>query len=312
MNQILFIQEKNRISLKDTKKIVLFFAVSIIVFGLIIIIQGALGVHSVNEMKTSAIKNAGKTQIELVQTDDGNVQITVNSQVAISEVMYYWNSEASQTLPQENRGRMNIQEMVTIPAGENVLTVKTIDVNGGEAIKTQTFTLNVDKPVINLMVGGTTLNIIVESKVDLSYVTYKWNSEQEQKIDMLTFQDKAKFEKEIEIPKGQNKLLITAVDIYGNKSEKSQEVKGVPVTIKPVIQGKYIFFEATADESIKQVEFQFNGQNYIIGSDVIKGQKRVTYRIELQQGWNYLKITVTTSSGVKSNPQVWKYEYKPQ
>ena len=134
----------------------------------------------------------------------------------------------------------------------------------------------------------------------------------EQKIDMLTFQDKAKFEKEIEIPKGQNKLLITAVDIYGNKSEKSQEVKGVPVTIKPVIQGNYIFFEATADESIKQVEFQFNGQNYIIGSDVIKGQKRVTYRIELQQGWNYLKITVTTSSGVKSNPQVWKYEYKPQ
>ena len=83
-----------------------------------------------------------------------------------------------------------------MPVGQNTLIVKTIDVNSNEETKQDTFTLNVDKPEINLSLVGSNLKITVNSKVDLSYITYKWNTNDEQKIDMLTFEDKTKFEKE--------------------------------------------------------------------------------------------------------------------
>ena len=198
MNQILFIQEKRRMNPQDTKNIVLVFAISIIIFGLIMFIEGIYGVHIYNENKIIAQNQEEKTQIQLSQTNDGNILITVESQTAISELIYFWNSDASQTISQN--GRTTIQETITMPVGENTLTVKTIDANGDEKIEQDTFILNVDKPVITLSsVVGNNLKISVESKVEISYVTYKWNSEQEQKFDMLTFADKTKFEKQIPI-----------------------------------------------------------------------------------------------------------------
>ncbi len=307
MNQILFVQDKRRNNPTDTKKIVLFFAVTVIIFGLILFGQGVYGVYK-NHADQPGKKEEETTQIGLTQTQTGEVSITVESKTPISELIYYWNSDASQTI--SGNGRTTLQETVTMPVGQNTLTVKTIDINGKEKRKQETFTLNVDKPEISLSLVGSNLKIIVNSKADLSYVTYKWNSESEEKIDMLTYEDKTVFEKEIEIPKGQNTLFVTAVDIHDNQSEKSQEIKGVTKPkSRPVIQGEYIFFEVVADENISLVEFTFNGQDYRIGPEVIGESQRVTYRMKLVSGMNYLKIKTTTVSGIVGE-DIWKYEYK--
>ncbi len=310
MNQILFVQDKHRTNPEDTKKIVLFFAISIIVFGLILLGQGAYGAYT--NYRNKLLKeniSSEETQIGLSQTDDGNVLITVESQNAISELIYYWNSEASQTISEN--GKMVIQETITMPVGENTLTVKTIDMNGNQTTKQETFTLNVDKPIINLSLLGDKIKITVNSKVDLSYITYKWNSENEEKIDMLTYEDKTNIEKEVDIPIGQNTLLVTAVDIYENKAEKSQEIKGVTKPkSKPIIQGNYIFFEVTADENIEKVEFWLNDKPYIINSDVIGESNKAKYRLELNKGMNYLKIKTTTVSGIIGE-DLWTYNYQP-
>ncbi len=311
MNQILFVQNKKGNNPEDTKKIVLFFALAIIVFGLILFGQGVYGAYKNNENKTIKEKEEKTTQISFSQTDSGELLITVESKTAISELIYNWNSDASQTI--SGNGQTSMQETITIPVGQNTLTVKTIDVNGNQTTKQDTFTLNVDKPEIALSLVGNNIKITVNSKVDLSYVTYKWNSDEEQKIDMLTYEDKTVFEKEIEIPVGTNTLLVTAVDIYENKSEKSQEIKGVTKPkSSPVIQGEYIFFVVTADENISQVDFTFNGKAYTIKKEVIESSgdpKRVTYRMKLEDGMNYLTIKTTTESGVIGE-DVWKYEYK--
>lgn len=308
MNQILFVEDKKRNNPEDTKKIVLFFAVIIIIFGLTLFGEGIYGVYQNNK---NVKEETETTQIELSQTSSGDVLITVESQTAISELIYNWNSDASQTI--SGNGNTTMQETVTMPVGENTLTVKTIDVNGKQTTKQDTFTLNVDKPVVSLSLVGNNIKITVNSKADLSYITYRWNSEEEQKIDMLTYEDKTVFEKEIEIPVGTNTLLVTAVDTYENKSEKSQEIKGVTKPkSSPVIQGEYIFFVVTADENISQVDFVFNGKNYTIKKEVIESSgnaKRVTYRMKLEEGMNYLKIKTTTESGI-TGEDVWKYEYK--
>lgn len=307
MNQILFVQDKRKSNPADTKKIVLFFAVTMIIFGLILFGQGVYGTYKSYADKPSKKENED-TQIELAQTEAGDVSITIESKIQIADIIYYWNSDASQTI--SGNGRTSIQENITMPVGQNTLTVKTIDADGNEKTKQETFTLNIDKPEIALSLVGNNIKITVNSKVDLSYITYKWNAEEEQKMDMVTYEDKTKFEKELEIPIGQNTLLVTAVDNLGNKSEKSQEIKGVTKPkSKPVIQGENIFFEVTADEKITLVEFQFNGKNYRIGPEVIGDSKRVTYRMTLVPGMNYLKIKTTTESGAIGE-DLWKYEYK--
>lgn len=313
MNQILFVQDKRKSNLEDTKNIVLFFAVSIIIFGIILLGQGVYGVYKGLYKEPKGINTQyDSTDIQLIQNDSGEVVITVNSQVGISELIYNWNSEASQTI--SGNGNMQLQETVTMPAGENTLTVKTIDINGKQKTETQTFKLDVEKPEISLSVLGNNIKITVNSKVDLSYVTYKWNSDPEEKMDMVTYMDKTKFEKEIEIPKGQNTLVITAVDIYENKSEKSQEIKGVekPVFEKPKIEDNKITFTVTADEDFKEILISFNGKNYKITEEIIKNSqnpKKVSYTFEMITGVNNLRVRAITQNNA-TEEKAWKYEYR--
>lgn len=310
MNQILFTQDKRNSNSQDTKKIVLFFAVSLIIFGLIIFGQGVYGI--VKKDSTQVNKDDETTTISLQQNNSGEVIINVNSQTIISELIYYWNSEASQTI--SGNGNTTMQQIITMPAGQNTLTVKTIDVNGKQKTETQTFKLDVDKPNISLSVIGNKIKIAVDSKADLAYVTYKWNNEQEKKMDMTTFEDKTKFETEIEIPKGKNTLMITAVDIYENKSEKSQEINGIskPV-IEPTINEPYITFTVTSEEDdIKTIEFVYNGKNYKITEDAIKksqNAKKVSYKLTLEKGKNTLIVKATTQNGGTAQ-EGWTYEKK--
>ena len=310
MNQILFTQDKRNSNSQDTKKIVLFFAVSLIIFGFILFGQGVYGI--VKKDSTQVNKDDETTTISLQQNNSGEVIINVNSQTIISELIYYWNSEASQTI--SGNGNTTMQQIITMPAGQNTLTVKTIDVNGKQKTETQTFKLDVDKPNISLSVIGNKIKIAVDSKADLAYITYKWNNEQEKKMDMTTFEDKTKFETEIEIPKGKNTLMITAVDIYENKSEKSQEINGIskPV-IEPTINEPYITFTVTSeDDDIKTIEFFYNGKNYKITEDAIKksqNAKKVSYKLTLEKGKNTLIVKATTQNGGIAQ-EGWTYEKK--
>ena len=310
MNQILFTQDKRNSNSQDTKKIVLFFSVSLIIFGFILFGQGVYGI--VKKDSTQVNKDDETTTISLQQNNSGEVIINVNSQTIISELIYYWNSEASQTI--SGNGNTTMQQIITMPAGQNTLTVKTIDVNGKQKTETQTFKLDVDKPNISLSVIGNKIKIAVDSKADLAYITYKWNNEQEKKMDMTTFEDKTKFETEIEIQKGKNTLMITAVDIYENKSEKSQEINGIskPV-IEPTINEPYITFTVTSEEDdIKTIEFFYNGKNYKITEDAIKksqNAKKVSYKLTLEKGKNTLIVKATTQNGGTAQ-EGWTYEKK--
>ena len=323
MNQILQVQETRRNSNPvDTKKIVLFFAVCLIIFGLILLGQGAYTVYQNKQnekVQPSTPPGSGSVQepeyiaptVTLTKTEDNKLIINVDSQNAISHIIYNWNSDVSTTL--DETGKTNIEEIIDIPVGENILNISVIDSNGIETKEQETFVIEQSKPVIELSVVGNNIKITVNSESELSYVTYKWNSETEVKDDMKTYENKSKFEKQLEIPKGQNTLKIVAVDKNENKTEKSQEIKGVAKLKNPTVnvEGEYIFFTFEAEENMKTVEFIFNGQNFLMNTDTFGTTKVVKYRVKMVNGWNYLKLIGTTESGVK-NETVWKYEYKPQ
>ena len=325
MNQILQVQEnkkrKNSSSI-DTKKIVLFFAICLIIFGVVMLGQGIYFVYQkkVNEKVTPPVsEDTGNVEeehryipptINLTKTEDNKVILNVESEIAISYIIYDWNGESSQTI--DETGKTNIEEIIDIPAGENILNISVIDSTGQETKKTETYIVEISKPVIELSVVGNNIKITVTSKVELSYVTYKWNLEEEKKQDMLTFEDRKKFEKEIEIPKGQNTLKIIAVDINNNSTEKSQEIKGV-VKAKTTTKasGEYLYFTVTAEENIKTVEFEFNGKKQLMDTTTFGETTIVNYRKKMISGWNYLKVISTTQSGVE-DITYWKFEYNPE
>ena len=250
--------------------------------------------------------------IVMAQTEENKLKINIDSQIAISHIIYSWNNDVSVTL--DELGKTSIEELIDIPIGENIIQLSVIDSNGKETKQEGQFVIEqAKKPIIDLSVVGNNIKITVTSEVELSQVTYKWNSQEEQKHDMITFENRKKFEKELEIPKGQNTLKITAIDTNGNTTEKSQEIKGVAKLKDPkvVVSGEYITFTFTAEENMKKVEFVFNGQTFIMDSSTFGTTKTVKYRKKLVNGWNYLKLIGTTVSDAQ-NTTIWKYEYKPQ
>lgn len=320
MNQILQVDGDKKSSAIDTKKIVLFFAVCIIVFGIIFSIVGVYTAHknkSNEKVTPSTPEGSGSTQnpeyvptITLAQNEDNKLIIKIESQIAISHIIYNWNSEASQTI--EETGKTSIEEIIEIPMGENIFNLSVIDSDGKETKKQETYIIESPKPVIELSVIGNDIKISVTSETELSYITYRWNLETEKKEDMLTYENKMQFEKQIEIPKGQNTLKIVAVDINGIQVEKSQEIKGVTkAKTTTVIRDGYIHFTVIGEDKIKLVEFEFNGQSFVMNEETFGQTNVVNYKIKLIDGMNYLKIISTTENGAQDT-SLWKYEYKTQ
>ena len=134
MNQILQVQENRKTSNPvDTKKIVLFFAVCIIIFGLFFVGQGAYVAYKnkQNEKVTPQEQEPGTSveepeylppTITLTKTEDNKVVINIQSEIAISHIIYDWNSATAETL--DETGKTNIEEIIDIPVGENVLNCR--------------------------------------------------------------------------------------------------------------------------------------------------------------------------------------------
>ena len=153
MNQILQVQEEKKRSNNnpmDTKKIVLFFAVCLIIFGIVLLGEGAysLYINTTNQKVTPATPDgAGTVQdpeyveptITLTKTEDNKLIVNIESQVAISHIIYNWNTDVANTL--DESGKTNIEEILDIPAGENTIYISVVDTNGKETKKQEIFTV---------------------------------------------------------------------------------------------------------------------------------------------------------------------------
>lgn len=165
-------------------------------------------------------------------------------------------------------------------------------------VKPDDFVEEVPKPEISLSVVGNDIKITVTSEVELEEITYKWNTDNEKRENMETYENRLSFEKQLEIPIGQNTLTIVATDINGGTIEKVQEIKGVTkATTTTKVDGEYLHFTVQAKENIEKVEFEFNGQRFLMNTETFGETKKVHYKVKLVEGKNYLTITSTTQSG---------------
>ena len=239
-----------------------------------------------------------KPTIEISNKNENNLIIKVFHDKEISEVEYYWNDEEPTTI--QGNGRKYIEENIEIPVGESTLYIKAKDINMQEIEYQKTYESR-SGINISLEVVGNNIKIIANSQEELSYLTYRWDEEEEKRIDAT----ENTIEEEVEIPKGLHKLTVIAVDINNNTETKEQEINGVT---KPKLDittdgAENFVIKASDEQGLERVEFIINGtKKFKLELD---GRKELEYSYPLEEeGETRLEVTVYNSNDVTETMKV--------
>lgn len=302
MNQILSVENPNNNKKKrkskgnngtiEISKIAMFFAIALIIFGIAMIGSASYGMYKAKQDEENK-PTKPEIIVENLSKDTLNLKVTTTKET-INNVVYYWNDENEKTI--SGNTRKYIEEEIKIPAGENVLHVVATTISGQENVYEETFTRESDIS-IQFEVSGNNIIVNLEGKEEISYITYRWDENEEKKIDINSTTSK----QEIETEKGLHTLTVVAVDKNNNTETKEQEINGV---MKPELtvttDGKDNFIiKATDEQGLKKVEFIINEtEKYMLNLD---GRTELDYSYPLHDGENKIEVTVYNQNDVSSN-----------
>lgn len=293
MNQILSTSnsDKNKKSGPiEIHTVVTFFSIILIVFGIIMISTASYAIY-----KKSVDKNniPTKPSITEEQKDNKTILLKVTHDKAIDKIEYHWNNQATKTIT--GNGRKYIEQEIEIPGGTNTLYVSATDIEGQEISNEQTYET---EDIIKMEINNGKVKVTAELETEISYMTYRWDENQEEKIDI----NATTVDQEIEIPMGEHTLTIILVDKNNETITKEQKVKGV---VKPEIQVKLddnkenFLITITDDSGLDRVEFVINGENKTIKAK--EEQKELKIKLPLKDGRNIVEITAYNLDGIESD-----------
>lgn len=310
MNQILY--ENNGKETTDVKKIIRFFCVAIIIFGLALTGGGIYGMIQENAKKAPASTNKPIITVSVFEED--LVRIYITHDKPIEKVLYSWNNEEDAIIL--GRNRTSIEELIEIPEGENVLNLRVIDKIGIDATYTNTYVysqngVDIQVPTIELNVLDKQIIITANDETEISYITYRWNNEEEIRID-ATDDSKTVIETSIDIAKGENDLTVIAVDKNNNTETKIQKFKAYtrPTIETPKQNGEKLTIKVTDEQGLDYVEYSINGKKYKWISST-EGRTEWTHVQKLEPGENIIIINAMNKAGIEANTFKGKCIYTP-
>lgn len=325
MNQILYTieneKEKNR-----NKSVVLFFAITIIIFGLIMLSMGGYRIATAQVAKEEAIEAAAVPKVELYE-DNNKLVISISHIREIKNIVYSWNNgeEIQLSVFTENFNG-SIEEEIDIPVGTNTVNIKVTDVQEKTTTTSGEFTYKgtyMDLSVID----NNSLKIIVTDMVGLQSVTYQWNTGEE----IIAYPEEGNEETiEIvsEIPTGLNTIKVKAVNKTNAVENKEMSVQGIT---KPTMKINYnsdrtnLIIKMNDEQGIESYSYKLStapiseiAENGNIRNDFkdkltvvtsqtkqVEGQQSITEELPFEQGFNYLEITIRNIEGVEESFSGW-------
>lgn len=299
MNQILYLNdEKKKGGPLEINVVVRIFAILCIVFGLLLVIQGSYS------MVTDKEVNSTNPLVEI--NEQGiNLVLKIKHDKLIDKIIYVWNNEQIEHVLQ-GKGRTELEESIEMPIGINNLTLKVIDIDGKTLTYNQTYERpegDITLPEIELLVDGSKVKIVAKDETELDYILYRWNEEDDTRVDVREESPK-QIEEKISILKGENTLTIVAVDKAGNESVKEQIFKGATKpTINLARDGKDLIIKVEDEEEIQKIEYTLNGVYYSTdpnneGNSL--NTKSCEFKQALQDGENKITIRVYNISGLET------------
>lgn len=294
MNQILFTGDKQAKS--NINNIIRVFCIIIIVFSIFFIIQGTYALVK-NKDEKSIIKNDMPNIT--IETQNGNAIINVKHNKSISKVLYSWDN--GETMEIDAQNKIELTETVVVPNGDCTLNISVIDSNKIEYKKQ--FKIEFDPsidmvlPEINISAIPGKITIEAKDNVEMAYIIYKWNNEQEVKVE-ASGEDRKKIVKEIDVKKGSNVLNVTAIDKAGNTKQDKQEIIG---TSKPEVSvsksGADLIIKVTDEDEVTKVEYNFNG-TIDTKENTGENKKQFEFKLEMKKGENVIVIKAYNKSGL--------------
>lgn len=278
--------------------IVRVFAVLIACFAICLVAGGLYGVHK--NKKTVAEAPAAPTEAVIsVEQGETTAKILVSHDKAIEKLIYSWDSGKENNV--KGTGEASMEAEVPLLAGTHTLTVKVTDIDGVEATYQEEITSETgeDKiyPVIDMGVTDQKkLKITATDETAIDFVTYRWNDEEEVKIEVSENDDK-KIEFEIDILKGKNDLLIVAVDKNNNSTTETKTFTGVTkpdITITIGTDKKSGDVKVFHENGIKSITLKINDMDYNVAITE-ENPIEVTFPLpELSIGTNKILVTATS------------------
>ncbi len=296
MNQILATSNptaKKSSGPADIKTIVRVFAIVMLVFGIFMIGTGSYAIYKDNVANNTQLTKPVIT--ETLNEDNTAVMLTVTHDKAIDKIEYSWNNDEMQTIT--GNGRKYIEQEIKIPGGTNTLNVRAIDTQGQEISTQREFTV---EEIIHLTISeNKKLKITAESETEITYMTYRWDDEEEQRIDI----NATTVDQEIDIPMGTHDITVILVDANNETITKEQKVMGTTkptINIGPDDAGEYYLITITDEAGLERVELNFRGEEKTI--TVEDGRKELKYKLPLNKGdENRLEITAYNVDGIASD-----------
>lgn len=298
MNQILATENKknkrNSSGPIEIKSIIRFFAVIIIIFGIVLIGEGCYAMYEESTFQNP--KNAPKVTISR-QNDEAIVSIEHN--IEISKIVYRWNNGEDTVIPVNSTVAV---ENIKLLGYDSTLYLMVEDVTGKQSNYTKQYILeNVDitKPTIEVKTenGNSNMTIIATDDTAVKSITYQWEDEEPVVIYAET-ENQTTFERQIELTPGTKKIKITVEDTNGNIAEVEKEI--IATTSKPemsvqLLEGGKFYILASDKDGIASIEINLNGQ--VLSTSNINLKQIQTGELQLKEGNNTLSISITNVNG---------------
>lgn len=304
MNQILYVGDNKNNGPVAVKSVIKFFAIVIIIFGIILIGEGTYSMYK------GIVANSGNNipTVYMNRVND-TVVIKAENNIEIAKLIYSWNKGEETVLLPNNK---DVEEVVLLPNENSILNVTIVDIKGKETKFMQQWNIegiDIKKPEMEIATDDSSrkITIIARDETQIDYLIYKWNNEAETRVNG-TERNKLEIQKTIDMKLGENKLTVTAVDKNGNTNTLE---KTIIISSKPTIAVKQsnskIHIVINDEVSIKTVSININGQVY---AGEYEAKKQLKLNVPLKQGNNTVSITVTNESGLEQKV-VREFIYKP-
>lgn len=285
------------------KSILKFFAIAMLIFGIFTIGTGA---YAVFKNQSEQQEQNLEPSISIEDKDEETILLKVVHKKNIAKLEYRWNDGES-TVVNGNNGKY-IEKQIKVPSGKNTLHVLVVDEDGKEIPYEKQYER---ESKINFEVSGNKIKIIYEGDKKVSYMTYRWDEEEEKTIQI----NDTKIDQEIDAIKGLHTLTVIVVDEDNNTDTKVQKINGVSkpkITVAVDDAKQHFVIKASDDEKITTIVFRLNqddNQYYTLNiADMNYNDIQYVLPMELQSGENTIEVTIKNASGVTEESGIIKYQ----
>ena len=280
-----------------------FFAIAMLIFGMFTIGTGA---YAVFKNQSEQQEQNLEPSISIEDKDEETILLKVVHKKNIAKLEYRWNDEES-TVVNGNNGKY-IEKQIKVPSGKNTLHVLVVDEDGKEIPYEKQYER---ESKINFEVSGNKIKITYEGDKKVSYMTYRWDEEEEKTIQI----NDTKIDQEIDAIKGLHTLTVIVVDEDNNTDTKVQKINGVSkpkITVAVDDAKQHFVIKASDDEKITTIVFRLNqddNQYYTLNiADMNYNDIQYVLPMELQSGENTIEVTIKNASGVTEESGIIKYQ----